>query len=105
MRAHTFFSKKSENNVMLIEQFISFSKRVYQIQLTTELDFSRWYPSYYLTKATAKFAVATSNGLGGDAFTRKFIISPLSLIDLRSRTHTKRCPVASTSYVICTCEV
>ena len=36
-------------------------------------------PAFYLTKASAKFKVATSNGLGGDAFTRKYIISPLTL--------------------------
>ena len=36
-------------------------------------------PAFYLAKASAKFEVATSNGLGGDAFTRKYIISPLSL--------------------------
>ena len=28
---------------------------------------------------SAKFRVDTSNGLGGDAFTRKYIISPLTL--------------------------
>ena len=34
--------------------------------------------SFYLTKASAKFEVATcmSNDLGGDAFTRNYIISP-----------------------------
>ena len=37
-------------------------------------------PAFYLTKASAKFEDATSNGLGGDAFTRKYIISPLTLI-------------------------
>ena len=36
----------------------------------------RKYPGFfYLTKASAKFEVATSNGLGGDEFTRKYIIS------------------------------
>ena len=35
--------------------------------------------AFYLTKASAKFEVATSNGLGGDAYTRKYIISPLTL--------------------------
>ena len=29
------------------------------------------YPLHYVTYAPAKFKVATSNGLGGDAFTRK----------------------------------
>ena len=36
-------------------------------------------PAFYLTKASTKFEVATSNGLGGDAFTRKYIIPPLTL--------------------------
>ena len=36
-------------------------------------------PAFYLTKASAKFEAATSNGLGGDAFKRKYIISPLTL--------------------------
>ena len=41
-----------------------------------EADLSRWYIIanslfFYLTKASAKFKVATSNGLGGDAFTKK----------------------------------
>ena len=48
------------------------------------LDFSRWYtssqvPAFDLTNAFAKFEVATSNGLGGDEFTRKYIISLLTL--------------------------
>ena len=52
----------------------------------SKLDFSRWYtianiPAFKLTKASAKFEVATSNRLAGDAFTREYIISllPLSL--------------------------
>ena len=36
-------------------------------------------PAFYLTKASAKFEVATSNVIGGDAFTRKYIISLLTL--------------------------
>ena len=31
-----------------------------------------------LSKTSAKFEIATSNGLGGDAFTIKYIISPLN---------------------------
>ena len=34
---------------------------------------------FELTKASAKFEVATSIRLGGDAFTRKYIISLLTL--------------------------
>ena len=30
------------------------------------------YPQHHVTYALAKFEVATSNGLGGDAFTRKY---------------------------------
>ena len=36
-------------------------------------------PAFELTKESAKFEVATSNRLGGDAFTRKYIISLLTL--------------------------
>ena len=36
-------------------------------------------PALDLTKASAKFKIATSNGLGGDAFTRKYIIPSLTL--------------------------
>ena len=36
-------------------------------------------PAFDLTKASAKFEVVTPNSLGGDAFTRKYIISPLTL--------------------------
>ena len=36
-------------------------------------------PTFELTKASAKFEVAKSNHLGGDAFTRKYIISLLTL--------------------------
>ena len=36
-------------------------------------------PAFELTKASAKFEVATSNRLGGNAFTRKCIISLLTL--------------------------
>ena len=34
------------------------------------------YPLHYVTYAAAKFKVATSNSLGGDTFTRKYIIIP-----------------------------
>ena len=32
------------------------------------------YPLYYVTFLGTKFKVAMSNGLGGDAFTRKYIL-------------------------------
>ena len=32
------------------------------------------FPLHYVTYAAAKFEVATSNSVGGDAFTRKYII-------------------------------
>ena len=32
------------------------------------------YPLHHVTYAAAKFEVATSNGLGGDAFARKYSI-------------------------------
>ena len=56
-----------------------------QVELfdTAKLDFSRWYTisntAFNLTKASVKFEFATSNCLGGDAFTRKYIISTLTL--------------------------
>ena len=37
------------------------------------------YHLLHVTYASAKFDFATSNGLGGDAFTRKYTISPLTL--------------------------
>ena len=44
------------------------------------MDGTPWQiPAFELTKASAKFEVATSNRLGGDAFTRKYIISLLTL--------------------------
>ena len=44
------------------------------------------YPLHHVTYSTTKFEVATSNRLGGDTFTRKYIIWPLTLT-LRSRSH------------------
>ena len=32
------------------------------------------YPLHHVTYSATKFEVATSKGLGGDAFTRKYII-------------------------------
>ena len=32
------------------------------------------YPLHHVTYSGAEFEVATSNGLGGDAFTKKYII-------------------------------
>ena len=37
------------------------------------------YPLNHVTFAHVKFEVATSNGLGGDTFTRKYIIITLTL--------------------------
>ena len=36
-------------------------------------------PAFDLTKPSAKFKAATSNGLAGNVFKRKYIISPLTL--------------------------
>ena len=46
--------------------------------------------AFDLTKVSAKFEVATSNGLGGDAFTGKYIIYFTIDLDVRLRTNTKR---------------
>ena len=59
------------------------------------------YPLHYVTYATAKFEVAMSNSLWGDAFSRKFIIWSCPW----SQGHTKHCPVPSTSCYLCTCKV
>ena len=52
-------------------------------QDTLKLDFSRGYfianIRFLFNQSICKFEVAMSNGLGGDAFTRKYIISPLTL--------------------------
>ena len=54
------------------------------------------YPLHYVTFSATKFEVAMSKGLGGDAFTRKFNIWPLTLT-LGSRSH-KMLP--STLYIM-----
>ena len=54
-----------------------------------------------MTFAPAKFEVATSNSLGEDAFTRKYIIWPWP----SGQGHTKSCPVPSTSCDLCTYRV
>ena len=51
-----------------------------------------------MTFAPAKFEVATSNSLGEDAFTRKYIIWPWP----SGQGHTKCCPVPSSSCDLCT---
>ena len=46
------------------------------------------YLLHHVTYAPVKFEVSTSNCEGGDAFTRKYIIFPLSLtLTQRSRSH------------------
>ena len=54
-----------------------------------------------MTYAPAKFEVATSNSLGEDGLTRKYIIWPWPWC----QGHTKCCPVASTSCDLCTREL
>ena len=49
------------------------------------------YPLHHVTFSATKFEVATSNHLGGDTFTRKYIIWPWG------QGHTKCLPVSSTS--------
>ena len=58
------------------------------------------YPLYHLTYAPAEFEVATSNGLGGDTFTRKYIICPLTLT---SRSY-KILSSTSTLCDLCNCK-
>ena len=59
------------------------------------------YPPNHMTYSPAKFEVATSNSLGKDGFTRKYIIWPWPL----GQGHTKCCPVPSTSCDLCTWEL
>ena len=54
-----------------------------------------------MTFAPAKFEGATSNSLGEDAFTRKYIIWPWP----SGQGHTKCCPVPFTSCDLCTYRV
>ena len=44
------------------------------------------YPLHHVTYTATKFEVATSNGLGGDTFTKKYIICSL-ILTLGSRSH------------------
>ena len=44
------------------------------------------YPLHHVTYSATKFEVTTSNGSGGDTFTRKYITWPLTLM-LGSRSH------------------
>ena len=54
-----------------------------------------------MTYSSTKFEVATSNGLGGDTFTRKYIIWPWP----SGQGHTRCCPVPSKSCDLCTYRV
>ena len=54
-------------------------------------------PLHYVTYAPTEFKVTTSNGLGGEAFTRKFKIWAWG------EGHTKCCPVPSTSCDLSIC--
>ena len=60
-------------------------------------------PAFDLPKASAKFEVAMSNGLGGDALTRKYIISLSTLTLSQGQTHNiAQYPV---HHDLCTCKV
>ena len=65
------------------------------------------YRLHHVTHPATKFEVARSNRLGGDTFTRKFKIWPLTFC---GQGHTKYCPVPSTpcdlfSYKVWSCYV
>ena len=59
------------------------------------------YPLNHVTYAHVKFEVATSNGLGGDAFTRKTLYD----LELWGQDHTACSSVPSTSCDLLTCIV
>ena len=54
------------------------------------------YPLYHVTYVPAKFEVATTNRLGGDAFTIKYIITLLTLALVKAKHET----VSSILYII-----
>ena len=60
------------------------------LQVKVTLDVAQ-YPLNHVTYAPTEFEVTTSKALGGEAFTRKFNIRPLT------QGRTKCCPVPSTS--------
>ena len=71
-------------------------------------DFSRWY-TIANTRIWANQSICKVWNCYVQPFKRRCIYKKVHYftfdLDLRSRTHTKRCPVSSTSYVICTCKV
>ena len=63
-------------------------------------------PAFELTKASAKFEVATSNCLWGDAFTRKYIITLLTLTLGQGQTrNVAQYPLHHMTYGLCACKV
>ena len=72
-------------------------KEEIHLQESTFFDLNQ-YPLHHMTYAPAKFEVAMSNGLGGNAFTRNILFE----LDLGSRSHEA---LPSISLALCTCKV
>ena len=73
---------------------------LYDLEVKVTLNVAKYHP-HHVTYAPANFKVAMSNGLGEDAFTRKYIIWPW----LQGQGHMKCCLVPSTSCDLCTCKI
>ena len=76
--------------------------------LKNELDFSRWYTiantRFWVNQSICKVWSCYVQPLRRRCIHKKVHNFTFDL-DLRSRTNTKRCPVSSTSYDLCTCKV
>ena len=90
-----------EKKMANITKFIQIQKALYHHipNKTSVYGTPSQIPAFDLTKASAKFEVATSNGLGGDAFTRKYIISLLTLTLGQEQTRkVAQCPLHHMTY-------
>ena len=72
----------------------------YDLEVKVTQNVAQYHP-HHVTYAPANFEVAMSNGLGEDAFTRKYIIWPR----LQGQGHMKCCLVPSTSCYLCICKI
>ena len=73
---------------------------LYDLGVKATQNVAQYHP-HHVTYGPVNFEVAMSNGLGEDAFSRKFIIWPW----LQRQGHMKCCLVPSTSCDLCTCKI